>query len=549
MGGRPSGGDDGATGMGDAMRRTWIGLGLLAGGLWSATAAAATIEISAGEDVEAAIASLQPGDELVLGGGMYEVTERFSIDLTATEAMPIVIRAADGEVPHIHRPNAQQNLVDIDYAAYVELRGIEWSGGSAGLRISGADHLTIADCDIHDTGDVAVRANDTGVTYEALHIVHNNIHDTNNTGEGMYLGCNSGGCAVEDSIIERNWVHHTNGPTIEQGDGIELKEGSSGNIIRDNVIHDTNYPCILTYSALGGDANVIEGNVMWNCGDHAIQSAADATIRNNIILGAMYDGIAMQPHQSGAPSNLTVVHNTIVVPSGTAINVSGATGAVTIANNAVYSSGGPAINIGGDTSQIVVAANIGMGGYGGGGGYTDGSIDADFVAAMFSGTVPNDVFPADAALVGVGDPAHATDIDFNTLPLNDPPDVGAYAYDPAGNPGWTLAAEFKGFPDDVPGGDDGGSDDGGSDDGGSADGGSADGGSAGGGTGGGDGSDAGGDPTDGSGGLDGGGLDGGDGGDGSGDDGGCGCRADATPHGGLVVLLGLGLLGMRRRRD
>ena len=529
------------------MRKTWLGLGLLVGGLSATSAAAATIEISAGEDIEAAIASLQPGDELVVGGGMYTVTERFSIDLTATEAMPIVIRAKDGELPHIHRPDANQNLVDIDNAVYVEIRGIEFSGGSAGLRISGADHLTIADCDIHGTEDVAVRANDTGVTYESLHIVHNNVHDTSGTGEGMYLGCNNGGCTIANSTIERNWVHHTNGPNIIQGDGIELKEGSYGNVIRDNVSHDTNYPCILTYSSLGGEANVIEGNVMWNCGDHGIQSAADATIRNNIILSAVADGIAMQPHQSGAPSNLTVVHNTIVIPDGRAISVSGATGPVTIANNAVYSMNNSAINLGGDTSQIVVAGNIGMGGLGGGGGgYADGSIDADFVAAMFSGGPPNDVFPADAALVGAGDPAYATDVDFNTLPLNDPPDVGAYAYDPDGNPGWAIAAEFKEFPDDVPGGDGGGSDGGGSDGGGSDGGGSADGGSADGGTGGG--GDAGGDGSGGSGGLDG-GLDGGDGGDGSGDDGGCGCRADATPRSGWLVWLGLGLLGMRRRRD
>ncbi len=73
---------------------------------------------------------------------------------------------------------------------------------------------------------------------------------------------------------------------VSQGDGIEVKEGSSGNVIRDNVL--------------------------WNCGDHGIQSAADATIRNNIILSAGSDGIAMQPHQTGIPSNLMVVHNTIL---------------------------------------------------------------------------------------------------------------------------------------------------------------------------------------------------------------------------------------------
>jgi MYXO-CTERM domain-containing protein len=517
-----------------------IALGLA---LSSAQADAATVEIMAGDDVEAAIAALQPGDELILGGGMYTVTERFGIDLVANAGAPILIRAKNGEVPHIHRPDAAQNIVDIDNAQYVELRGIEWSGGSAGIRISAASHLTIADCEIHDTNDVALRANDGGAVYDNLHIVGNHIHDTDNTGEGMYLGCNSNGCQVVDSVIERNWVHHTNQATVEQGDGIELKEGSSGNVIRDNVIHDTNYPCILTYSAIGGVANVIEGNVMWNCGDHAIQSAADAIIRNNIILSAAANGIAMQMHQSGAPSNLTVVHNTLVIPNGTAISVSGAVGDVTIANNAVFTMSGSAITLGGDTSQITVAANVGLGGFGGGAGYTDGDVMADFVAASFSGMPPNDVFPATGgALVGAGDPAYAAATDFNGLPHNDPPDVGAYAYDPEGNPGWALAPEFKQFPDDVPGGsDDGGSDDGppggtdGTGTGGGGSNGDADGtgdgvSASGGGTGGTDAEDAGADGD-------------------SGDSGGCGCTS-APPPGSLtwLWLVALGFVPRRPRR-
>jgi hypothetical protein len=415
-------------------------------------ASAADVEVSPGDDIEAAIAGLQPGDALVMHGGTYTVTDRFSISIGGTEAMPIVIRAADGEVPVIERPDAGENIVDIDFADWVEIRGITFTGGSAGVRLTMVSNFTFEDNEIYGTNDVALRANDGGVTYSNLHIVHNHIHDTDNTGEGMYLGCNEDACRLADSVIERNWVHHTNQETVSQGDGIELKEGGSGVVIRDNVIHDTNYPCILTYSAVGnGPANVIEGNVMWNCGDHAIQSAADATIRGNIILSNVAHGISMQPHQSGAPANLQVLHNTIVIPSGNAINVSGAVGAVTIANNAVFAMGGSAIAIGGDTSMITVAGNIGAGGFSGGdgSGYADGDVTADFVDGHFGGAPPIDVFPAaGGSLVGAGDPAYAIDMDFNHTPLGDPPDVGAYAFDRAGNPGWVLGEGFKEFPDD-----------------------------------------------------------------------------------------------------
>lgn len=525
--------------------RGWVS-GLVVG-MSPAWAAAATVEVNPGDDVAAAIAALQPGDELILHGGVYMLTGRFGIDIAGTEAMPIVIRAADGETPHLQRPAADQNIVDIDRADWVEIRGIEFSGGSAGVRLSMVSNFTFADNHIHDSGDVALRANDGGITYSNLHVVHNHIHHTNNTGEGMYLGCNADGCRLADSVIENNYVHHTNQASVDQGDGIELKEGSYGVVIRDNVIHDTNYPCILTYSAVGnGPANTIEGNVMWNCGDHAIQSAADAVIRNNIILSAAAHGISMQPHQSGAPAGLEVLHNTIVIPSGNAINVSGAIGAITIANNAVYAMGGQAISLGGDTSQVTVAGNVGLGGFGGGGGYVDGNLATDFVDGHFGGAPPIDVFPAPGGgLVGTGEPAHATPMDFNHLPLADPPDVGAYAFDAAGNPGWVLAEAFKEFPGDGPG-DDGGTGDTGGDEGGSDDagtGGGADdtgGGQTAGGDDGPGGSSSAGVTAGATGGTDG-AADGG-----SGDDGGCGCRARRAPLAGWWLLV---IAAVRCRRS
>jgi len=513
--------------------------------LVGAPAMAAVVTVGPMDDVEAAINAAEPGDEIVLSGGEYTLSGRFGIDIAGTEAQPIVIRAAKGDHPHLHRPESDQNIIDIDGAAWVEIRGIELSGGSAGIRVSAADHLTIADCELHDTGDVAIRANDGGALYEALHIVHNDIHHTNETGEGMYLGCNANACQVANSIIERNHVHHTNQRSVIQGDGIELKEGSYGNVIRDNVIHDTNYPCILTYSTVGnGEPNVVERNVMWNCGDHGIQSAADTTIRNNIVLSANADGIAMQQHQSGSPQNLVVVHNTILQAQGHAISLRNAEGSVVIANNALYASRGSAVFLGpGDTTGLVMAGNVGVGGVTGGGmGYVEGDPAVDLVDGHYDGAPPIDVFPAmGGALVSAGDPAYVPDDDFNTTLRDGEPDVGAYRYDPAGNPGWMIVEGFKEFPDDGGAGT-GGEESGGDETGTGSEGGSVD--ETG--TGGGSVDETSGGPSGGTGSATGGtgdpaGADGGGGGEG------CGCRSSGDPRGGLALAFVLGLL--RRRRD
>jgi len=253
-----------------------------------------------------------------------------------------------------------------------------------------------------------------------------------------------------NSLVEYNYIHHTNGPTVEQGDGIEIKEGSAGNIIRHNVIHDTNYPGILTYSTSGnGPANIIEGNLIWNTNDNAIQSAADSIIRNNIVLGSP---IALQPHQAGSPSNQVVVHNTVIV-NGNGIDVRGVSGPVLIANNAIYSQAGSAIRlISGNTDLVTLAGNVGFGGISGSAvGYTEGNgIDVDFVTGHYGGVPPIDVFPGEgSALIGAGSGPYVTGYDFNGKPRQGVPDAGAYVYQAGGNPGWVLAKAFKELTDDI----------------------------------------------------------------------------------------------------
>jgi hypothetical protein len=401
------------------------------------------VDIAPGGDLRAAIAALGPGEELVLAGGTYTVSSGFRVTVVGTAAQPIVMRAKSGERAIINQTNSNQNVFEISGSRYFVVRGIEFTGGSHGVRLMDSDFVTVEDCEIHDTGDVALSAN-SGGTYEGLKILRNHIHHTNITGEGMYLGCNEDACRVANSLIANNYIHHTNGPTVEQGDGIELKEGSYGNVIRDNVIHDTFYPGIITYSAAGnGPANVIEGNLIWNTTDNAIQSAADAIIRNNILL----DGpIALQSHQGGSPNNMQVVNNTIITQDE-GIVVRDVVGPVLIANNAVYSQGGTAIRlVSGNLAQVTVAGNVGHGGMEGrSGGFVEGrGLALDFVNARY-GVPPNDVFPkTGSALIGAAASQYIPATDFNGATRTGSTDVGAYRFSASGNPGWSLAAGFKG---------------------------------------------------------------------------------------------------------
>jgi len=412
-----------------------------------ARVSAEVYQITPSDNLQTSVNALAPGDILLLDGGTYLLSSRFSIQKTGTASAPITIRATPGATPVISYGGAGQNVINVEYSSHVLLIGLEVTGGSHGIRILDSDFITVDRCHIHDTADVGLSANVPGGTYEGLRLSRNHIHDTGGTGEGMYLGCNSDGCRLLASVIEGNYIHHTNGPGVTQGDGIELKEGSADNLIANNVIHDTGYPCVITYSAVGnGGPNTVEGNLLWNCGDHAIQSAADARIRNNIILGAVYDGIRCQPHQTGTPSNLEITHNTVLSPGDNTIRVSSITGSVVVANNAVYAAAGHAIQVDGDLTGVIIAGNRGEGstvgvssGFDGG-----GSLGADLVAASYSGILPQDVFPTSGSgLVGAGDPGWRAVADFN-LDLRGPADdIGAYLAAAGGNTGWPLTAGFK----------------------------------------------------------------------------------------------------------
>ena len=417
--------------------------------LWLCTALVAAFchcraygaEIGPTDDLEAAVATLSAGDELVLRGGTYFFDENVTIRANGTAAQPITIRAKNGEQPIIEQATSNQNVVEINSSSHLVISGIEFTGGSHGIRLINSDYITIQGCEVHETGDVAISAN-SGGTYEGLKILRNHIHHTNGTGEGMYLGCNNDGCRIANSLIEGNYIHHTNRATVQQGDGIEIKEGSYGNTVRDNVIHDTKYPGILLYSTVGnGPPNIIEGNVVWNVSDNTMQIAADAVIRNNIVLG----NVSFQSHQSGSPSNIEFVHNTIV-NDGSGVEVRNVSGSVLIANNAVYSQGQAIRLISGDLSQVQLFGNVGAGGLSGGSsGYVDGNgISTDMVAGNYAGTPPIDPYPAPgSALVGAGNSAYVTSTDFNGNPRAGSSDVGAYTFNENGNPGWTITTGFK----------------------------------------------------------------------------------------------------------
>jgi len=405
--------------------------------------------------------SIAPGTEVVLAAGIYSPNSSIRFRSFGTAEEPIVVRAAAGANVEIRRPNASQNVIDVEGAQYVTFRGLKITGGSAGIRIrrrSGRQptSLIFEDMVLDNLQNGGITANEPGTTYDGLIFRRNEISDIGGLA-GLYLGCNnvSGGatgCAFKNGLVEDNYIHNLGSGF---GDGIQIKDGSYNNIIRDNVILNTGGAGsvgILVYGTDGKARNIIEGNVIWNSGDNAIQAAADATIRNNIIFSAGngFTGISSQNHQSAVPGNLTIVNNTVFSRRGDnvlSINHSGAlSGPIIVANNALYATqGGRAIRVP-TSSGVTVAGNVGVG------SDSPSSLSNNPLAwdptgnlfADFGSFASMDAFPIPGSdLIGAGDASYQPEFDFNGVSRSGSNDVGAYVYNSNGNPGWTITNGFK----------------------------------------------------------------------------------------------------------
>jgi len=436
---------------------------------------------------------LQPGDEVVLAPGTYTDSRRINIFARGTAEHPITIRAADpNNKPIFQRPveldpfNSQLHVLNIEGAQYLTIRGVEVVGGAWGVRIGGTQRPSDATLPIHarlvdpgplapakakfitfennvirDTGLSGITANMDTDEYEGIIIRNNEITRLGQGDAGIYVGCNNIGgatsCVFRDGLIEGNYIHDIdNGNGTGVGDGIQIKDGSYNNIVRDNVIHNTGGDGavgILVYGTDGNAPNIIERNVIWNAGDNAIQAASEAIIRNNIIFSAEGDGIRSQNHQSAVVGNLTIVNNTVFSINGRDvldINSSGSlSGPIVVANNAFYATGGGrAIRVP-SSGDVTVVGNVGVG------SDSPSSLSLDPSAwdptgdlfTDFGSFASMDAFPiVGSNLIGAGDASFQPDADFNGVSRSGSADVGAYVFNAAGNPGWQIIEGFKTLP-------------------------------------------------------------------------------------------------------
>lgn len=365
-----------------------------------------------GESLIKAVAALQPGDQLVIAAGTYSVDRLWDIRVSGTVEAPIWVVAEEGAKVVFTRPDAKQNVVNIGQGGPVHhlcLRGVEITGGSHGLRLGQCSEVWIDRCHIHHTGEVCLSANSANT--RRLFLTRNHNHHGGGHGEGMYLGANHGEFIMSESVIALNHIHDCQG---SQGDGIEVKQGSWGNLIAENDIHDTQYPCITVYGTAGKPVNIIERNLCRRSGDSAMQVQGEAIVRNNVLISGKGSGFASTDHQ-GKSLNLQVIHNTIV-NTGDAFKGSSwnAREGMILANNILYSRDKSAMNFPKGKEGVIIVGNVILGDAPRQGTSPGRGLE-DFVSVSWDGE-KHDATPAAEAPFDHADSKHFIETDFAGTP-------------------------------------------------------------------------------------------------------------------------------------
>jgi hypothetical protein len=361
-----------------------------------------------GESLVKAVHALQPGDQLVIAAGVYNVNRMWDIGVSGTADAPIWIVSEEGAKVILTRSDAKQNVLNIGQNVPVHhlcLRGVEITGGSHGLRLGRCSEVWIDQCHIHHTGEVCLSANSAHT--RRLFLTRNHHHQGGGHGEGMYLGANHGEFIMSESVIALNHIHDCKG---SQGDGIEVKQGSWGNLIAENDIHDTQYPCITVYGTAGKPVNIIERNLCRRSADNAMQVQGEAIVRNNVLISATGSGFASTDHQ-GKSLNLRVIHNTII-NTGDAFKGSSwnAREGMILANNILYSRNKSAMNFPNGKEGVTITGNIILGDAPKQGTIRGRGLE-DFVNVTWDGE-RHDVKPSAEDLIDHADSKYLLDSDF-----------------------------------------------------------------------------------------------------------------------------------------
>lgn len=283
------------------------------------------VSVGSSSQLSSALSNAQPGDQIRLASGTYSGTR--NITRSGTQSRPIVLC---GPRTAVFTGDTRLNNAD-----WWVLQGFTMRDGFQPIYAVNANYVRVQGMEIYNTGQEAIhfRCGSTD------NVVQSNwIHDTGRStpqyGEGVYLGTDQTqwssfcGSTQPDRSDRNKVIDNKFGPNV-RGDHIDVKEGTTGGVIRGNTFDGTGTALI---SGMVYDWITVKGN--------------GYTIENNRGSKAPRDGIWGFVKVQGWGNNNVYRNNTFDVrASGYGIRSDGGSGNVVYCDNVVTNAGSGKTNV------------------------------------------------------------------------------------------------------------------------------------------------------------------------------------------------------------
>jgi hypothetical protein len=424
--------------------------------LLTPAAFAISATVGPGDDINAVLNSLGPGDVITFNDGLYELENT----LRANEAMgeegdPVRFVAANGAAP-VLKMTGNGTVFELRDSSWVVVEGLTFEGrdeweeeGGGGVSIHNTSNLVFQDNTIQNMRNDLLRI--TGDTTNLL-IADNHLQFTSN-GTALYVGCGDGSCWMSDSVITHNLIHDAGNPDSNRS-GLVLDNGCQANEVSDNVVFNVTGVGLRVESTQLGESNTVRGNAIWATGSHGLEITGDALVQNNVVFETDGHGIRAANHENDDVQNVRISFNTIALTGSAGVRLddwADKTGMV-FSSNVVANINGRGFVYDSDdfeTTENYITGNIVSGLVEG----VDETLHPDWYVpgagvADFEDVANWDFYPAPTStLLDAGDSASEAwvpTVDFNGQSRNgEAPTVGAFQWSGRGNPGWIIAEGFK----------------------------------------------------------------------------------------------------------
>lgn len=214
--------------------------------MFCSPALAATFNVDTTEQLQAALAGVKAGDEIVLTAGKTFQYTNGAIDTAyffsgadGTAARPITIRSASATDRATIRGNdiASKILLRIT-GDYWVVKDLKFTNGQKGIVFDNSNYSKAINCEVFAVGLEAIHVRDG-----SDHVLIDDcwVYDTGVTkpqfGEGIYIGSDRSVWTTYNSSVDYTVVQNSViGPNV-RAEAFDVKEGSTETIIQNNEIY------------------------------------------------------------------------------------------------------------------------------------------------------------------------------------------------------------------------------------------------------------------------------------------------------------------------